>query len=204
MNIIFFDLMGVAVPDVPSGSAKVMKNLYTSTADISANISFEDFYQRYQQFMKGQITNKEMWAGIPDSTQIQKQYLDSYQFNPNLEAVISELRSQSYLTALLSNHPDSWVKYLWQFRGLDKFFTREFNSGAYHLTKSSPDFYRLAAKGMRAEPDQCSLVDDQTKNLIVAKEVGFKTILFTKAPDPNGSFQPDHSVQSLAELPNLL
>ncbi len=96
--------------------------------------------------------------------------------NKNLLKIIKRLK-KNYKTAILSNQ---WsIPYKIQ---LTKKIKSNFDvmvfSHQVGFRKPSPDIYHITLKRLNLKPSECVFIDDFKENLIPAREIGMKTILF--------------------------
>lgn len=83
-------------------------------------------------------------------------------------------RAAGVRTGLISN---SWGTSIYDPDALEGMFDAIVISGDVGLHKPQPEIYRLAAKRLGIEPDQCVFVDDLRENVRGAEEVGMTAVL---------------------------
>jgi len=193
--------MGVVFPNISGGSKRNIKKLYDLVPDKS--ISFEEFYNRYNKYKVGEITREIFWAGITKNIDdIEHLYLDSYILDKNLNNIVMPLKNK-YRIVALTNHPSNWIWYLRQKHGLDTFFEEIFVSGELKFKKTENRMYQKVIDKLGVNVKNCILIDDQKKNLAVAKTSGIKTIYLKNGEDKT-DFKPDAEINSLEELKNII
>ncbi len=101
--------------------------------------------------------------------------------------IIKQLKG-SYKIAALSNMPREWMAHYNERFGFDKLF--DFTLTSYELKLAKPyaspsddptKMYRVALKAIGLKPSECVFIDDHEENLVPAKKLGIKTILFRSA-----------------------
>ncbi|MBU1089112.1 HAD-IA family hydrolase [Patescibacteria group bacterium] len=101
---------------------------------------------------------------------------------PNLELIqtIKKLKKASVKTVVISNTSSTIrqkFKRLSNF-SLDDLFDQIFISQETGLFKPNHKIFQLALNKLNLSPDQCIFVDDITRNIDSAQELGITTILF--------------------------
>lgn len=201
MKVLFFDLLGVIFPDKFGGSRMNIKTFYDSL--LYKPISFETFYKRYHDYALGKISNADFWEGFQtDIKVIEKEYLDTYNIYENIDSLVNSLRDD-YRICALSNHPADWVNYLDVKFGLKNYFEKIYVSGDIGFRKPHKELFEYAATDLAANMQDCVLIDDQNKNLVGAKESGWKTVHLKIFDDPT-KFTPDAEIESFDELSDAL
>jgi putative hydrolase of the HAD superfamily len=96
--------------------------------------------------------------------------------NKDLLKIIKKLR-KNYKTAILS---DQWsIPYKIQLtKKVKSNFDVMIFSHQVGFRKPSPDIYHIALKRLNLKPNECVFIDDLEENLVPAKKIGIRTILF--------------------------
>lgn len=193
MKLIIFDLVGVIIPNLIGGSKKCMQNLYDSIPE--KDFEFPDFHARYKKFKIGDIGSAEFWNGVEDYKEVEKQYLDTYTIEDNLDEIILPLK-EKYTVVALSNHPEPWMNYIAEKFNFDKYFEKLYISGETKVSKPSKPAYELVLNDYNIDAEESIMIDDHNKNLIPASELGMKTIHVKRTEDPI-EFRADAEVVSM-------
>lgn len=127
---------------------------------------------------------------------------------PTLQA----LRDAGYRMAVISNAGDDEdVQTLVDNAGIRPFFEQVLSSAACGIRKPNPRIFELALVGLGAQPAQAAMVGDTLgADILGAKNAGLYAVWLTRRADTPGNrdhddtIQPDASIQTLAELPQLL
>ena len=99
--------------------------------------------------------------------------------------MIREIKEKGYKVFLLSNYPDKLADMHWkQFSFLPE-VDGYIISAKVKLAKPDPKIYLMLMDRYRLKPEECLFVDDREDNLIPARELGIKTILFTSYDEVN-------------------
>jgi HAD superfamily hydrolase (TIGR01509 family) len=199
MKVILFDIIGVLITNLPTGSKVALNKLYNLLED--PPISFEEYFKRYQLFKIGGITRNEFWLGINNFDTIETNYLNSYQVTKSTISVLEKMRSK-YILAAVSNHPAPWMNCIIDKYQLNNYFQKIYISGDTRKTKSDISLFIQITTDLKVNPSECAIVDDQNKNLIVASKCGLKTIHLDRNND-SYKFKSDYKIISLEELINI-
>jgi putative hydrolase of the HAD superfamily len=137
----------------------------------------------------GHISHSEFWQlqGFENWQEVEKDYLDSsITLDNNFIKAISRL-SRDYHIAMLSNDIGEWSAYLRQRFGLDKLFKAAVISGDVGFRKPDERIFEMLLKKTHAAPENCIFFDDRVANLVPARKLGFKAVLFNRERiDPEG------------------
>ena len=83
--------------------------------------------------------------------------------------------------ALLSDHAREWIAYIKRVHPFMRTFKRTFFSYDLQSTKSDPGTFRRVVEALSVPPARCLFVDDNLKNVEVARSVGITSIWFRDA-----------------------
>lgn len=170
------------------------------------SITGEQIDDLYMEASAGHITAPAFWEelGFGDQyPEIETQYLHKclrldHGFRTNAQKLLHK-----YSLAMISNDVAEWSAYLREIFDLDRYFRLIVVSGEIGHRKPNPAIFKNFLERAQAEAPDCVLVDDRSRNLHAAAELGFKTILFMR-PDSEVSFKPDAVVCSFEELPDAV
>jgi len=101
--------------------------------------------------------------------------------------------------ACLSNDVAEWALSLRRRFGLNQRLTHWTISGNVGARKPDPAIYKHLLSATGREPEDCIFVDDRVRNIDIARDMGFKTVLFTRNPDSNKRRPLASSFQELQE-----
>jgi len=134
------------------------------------SITTLDFYQRIaDEFGKGF-----------DKKELNKVHIHSYQPKDGMRELLLELRNNHDI-ALLTNFGDTFDianERIWNYTEVfddDKLFV----SSKLKMKKPNHDIYLHALEKLGREPHETVFIDDRESNLVPARDLGMKTILFT-------------------------
>lgn len=158
------------------------------------NVSYRNMEKGWEaawpQLETGKITEDDFWriflqtAGakkidIKRAKALWRKYQKPLE---NMLGLIGRLKKE-YRTAALANSGMEWLDFKARKYNLDAFFELIVNSGHYGLAKPNPKIYELTVQKLKVDPRECIFIDDKRKNLLPAKKLGMKTILFKGQQD---------------------
>ena len=197
-KLIVFDLMGVTFTQGHIISRLLYKMLPKSRKDL-------DFIKKKDYlYNEGKINDKEFWESIVGHNykKLEKEYLDSFKLDPSYKSIVKYL-NKKYKLAILSNLGAYWAHYLIHKFKFNKNFDHIVVSGDVKATKPHYKIYRILKKKSKINFKQMVFIDDKPKNLRSASKLGINTIWYKKEKK-RIKFEPDHVINSLGELKNIL
>ena len=135
---------------------------------LSGNID-EDLYL-------SEIIKRENWR--VDAEEIKK--IIRMNFHKKVDGVlpILERLSGEYKLVLHSDHSKEWIEYTKSIHPFLNLFEHIFFSYELKMTKHNPEAFRKVIHSIKAEPEECLLIDDHLKNIINAASIGIHGIQF--------------------------
>lgn len=132
-------------------------------------ISTVEFYQSLAD-----IFGKEF-----DEKELREVHVNSYQPKPMMRKVVEELKKRHEI-ALLTNFGDAYDEANEQVWKYDNLFDADkvFVSAKLKMKKPNHDIYQYALEKLGRNPEEVVFIDDRESNLVPARELGMKTILF--------------------------
>jgi len=148
------------------------------------------FWEKINHFVgplcKGEISEKEYWRRIADSENVDsktvpqnlwvKNYEETTRMNKTVVDLIKSLR-KNYKTILISNTIKPHVV-INRKRKLFENFDDVLNSNEVHLSKDTPEIFKLALKRNQLDAEECIFIDDIQKFVEIANSIGINGILF--------------------------
>lgn len=202
VNWVIFDMMGVifeVADDVNDLLVPFIQRKDTS-------VSSEKINELYRKASLGEINSCDLWSQLgfkSDYPDIEKDYLDRcLKLDPQFLDIARSLTG-SYSLAVLSNDVEEWSFYLRSKFGLDKLFKVVIISGEVGYRKPGREIYTGLLEQIHESPSCCVVVDDRSKNLYAASQLGMKTIKFVRenaTDDASGDFE----ITSFSQLPEIV
>lgn len=148
------------------------------------------FWEKINHFVgplcKGEISEKEYWRRIAESENIDpktipqnlwvKNYEETTKINESVVDLIKSLH-KNYKTILISNTIKPHVD-INRGRRLFENFDDILNSNEVHLSKDTPEIFKLALKRNQLNAEGCIFIDDIQKFVKIANSIGIYGILF--------------------------
>ncbi len=186
IKAILVDYSGVLV-DSPSTSdtfARVAHEMGVSEIFLKEGVYGKN-RELWNRAKLGFISEAEHWATVEKNLGVsanQVQWIKAQLFeSPQLhQTFLNFLKSlgDRYSLALVSNaipvFTQTWVKL-----GFNNWFDVMINSSLVNLAKPDPEIYELALKHLNLQPEDCIVVDDLTRNLSTAADLGFRIVHYT-------------------------
>ncbi len=131
-------------------------------------ITIDEFEEKV--FLKLNIQNKE-------KDHIRYIWFGSYCLHYGIEKIIKELR-KNYRLVIFSGNIRERVEYLNKKCEFLKYFDDTVFSFDYHTSKDSLEFYKELINHINCNPSEAILIDDEKKNIQLARSLGFNGIHF--------------------------
>ena len=142
----------------------------------------EEFYQQLKKLFGLKMSFEEFadkWCGI-------------FSVMPGMYELVEKL-SKNYKLGLLSDTDPMHWRFLKTNYPITKFFAKPVLSYEVKITKPAVEIFRIAAKSVEAEPENCIYIDDLPKNVAGAESVGMKGIKFISAEQLAGELAKEIS-----------
>jgi HAD superfamily hydrolase (TIGR01509 family) len=132
-----------------------------------------------------EVIEKNAWSITPDRLKT----LIRQNFNATLPGTLEIARqlSHTYQLVLLSDHAREWADYIIAtHKFLAGLFVHKLFSYEIGSTKREPRTFHVLLDMLSAAPGQCLFIDDQPRNVEVARAVGIDSIRFLDAEQLRG------------------
>jgi len=156
----------------------------------SFNISLDQWFDSidapYANAIEGKITKKEVLSIMSKNLSTSPEYLERlfirayhkyFKQNKKLYKIAFKLKEKGYKIAILS---DQW--YVGKEALIDSKLVSKFHeviiSCDVGMRKPNPKIYKITSKKLKVKPIQTIFIDNQKWNILPAKKLGMKTILF--------------------------
>lgn len=133
------------------------------------HITTDEFYQRVAK-VAGKEYNRD---------HLRKVHIESYQPKTGMQDLVQKLK-EDFDVAILTNFGDTFDEANEKVWGHGKVFDEDkvFVSSKLHMKKPDPEIYRYALDKLDCKPEEAVFVDDRESNLVTARNLGMKTVLF--------------------------
>jgi len=186
IKALIFDVGGVLQLRNPSFEHPNVHNYIAKKLGINLDQYFDSIDTAYTKSIEGKASEKRVLKIMARNLKItlsrlKKLYLGAYRkyytLNKKLLEFIFRIRKQGYKTAILS---DQW--YLSKKALIPRDFYDKFDltivSCDVGIRKPNPEIYNLVLRKLKMKPEEVIFVDNQKWNIVPAKKLGMKTILF--------------------------
>lgn len=142
-------------------------------------------FKQDQLFTKagnGEISHCEFMQtiGFYDYESTMKDYIENHLTLDKGFIQFAELVKDKYELVLLSNDIAEWSEHITAFHGIDKYFSHKIISANVKCRKPSLEIFDKTLEVIKRSPAECIFVDNSTKNLHSAEEVGMSAVLFNR------------------------
>ncbi|MCL2383419.1 MAG: HAD family hydrolase [Oscillospiraceae bacterium] len=203
-KILVIDTMGVLFPNVVDGSRIKLTDLYNRLTE--PRVDYETFYSKYKELIIGQISIERFWQDISsdkdDRSQIEKEHLDTYEIHTDIKNIVNKLK-EDYIIVTLTNHPRKWMDYIAQKFNLHEILDYIYLSEDFKDEKPSQALYQRILELHNVVATEAILVDDQSKNLISASQIGMITVKCNTTKEDN-AFIPNYEINDFSEITDII
>lgn len=169
-------------------------------------ITAEKINKMYMEASLGRISSFSFWNELgldSEYPEIERDYLDTcLRIDPEFMGVAEKL-AKNYSLAILSNDVREWSNYLRAKFDLNGLFKLVIISGEVGYRKPDKRIYKILLNRIQSSPLDCVFVDDRSKNLLPASEIGIKTIKFAQEESKQDS-SADFDIVSFTGLPQRI
>jgi putative hydrolase of the HAD superfamily len=135
---------------------------------------------------RGELAEGDFWKAFEalvndrrfDAGEFRRLLFENQRYNEKVVDLIKELRSEGYVTALLTNNVKEWIEEWDRLYQLDRYFDAIVSSHEVKAIKPEPIIYEIMLQRLGAEAGECVFIDDKERNLETARRLGMKTVLF--------------------------
>lgn len=180
ITTIIFDLSNVYLEGILGSHRYFEKKLGTSVPD-------EYFYnEEFNKFMLGQITEDVYWKAVIENNSwdisaedLKKAARKNFTEIKGTRQIIERLKKEGYILILLSNNGKEWAEYCEKKYSYHKLFNHVIYSYQVNISKPNKKIFSLLLTKIDKKPEECLFIDDYTKNIQAANDLGISTIQFT-------------------------
>jgi len=178
---LIFDLGGVCF------QGHFLRNFSKNLREVT-NIDEDSILKAFIQFDApyevGDIRPEEFWTQFRakldlslDVRQLQEIFINTSISNDDVLAMIQQLKKKYRTILLTNNYEDMYIKLDKQIH-FKKYFHYEFASCFLGIKKPDERIFRHVYESLGLVPSECVFIDDQDKNVHVAKKLGMFSIKF--------------------------
>ncbi len=154
------------------------------------HIGFEEWFDAinpyWEEMVKEEFTTEHHLNQIAKHFHISRHKLDKwfvksfkkhFKKDRKMFKLVKKLRKSGYKTAILSDQTQMSYEAYEKFK-LNNLVNVAVWSQKEGIRKPNPEIYELVVKRLKLKPENCLFIDDRDWNLIPAKKIGMKYILF--------------------------
>mgnify|MGYP001583958382 CR=1 FL=1 len=185
---IIFDIGGVVVQ---KGKLNAVMKMFAKVVFGTTNPDFfkeerisKDIKEEWEKWRLGKITAKSFFNRQRKKFHLKLStnkmaYLLYHSQKPNkkITHLIKKL-NKKYKIYALTNHTKEWFSYQKKKYDYDLLFSGVMTSFQAKSAKPDSKIYKELIKRYKLKPQECLFIDDQKENLVTAKTLGMKTILY--------------------------
>ncbi|MFW9828145.1 MAG: HAD family hydrolase [Candidatus Thorarchaeota archaeon] len=185
IKTIIFDLGGVYFTPGSFLAIEKIKEIYDIENEKALREIFSDQPNSEGNLLRrGLITIDEFEESLFSKLGINKKerkhtryiWFGSYCIHYGIESLLQELKRNKYRLLIFSGNVRERVEYLEKKCGFLKYFDDIVFSFDYHLNKDDIEFYRELINHIECEPSEAILIDDEKKNIKIARSMGLRAI----------------------------
>lgn len=181
ITTIIFDLGGVYLKSFIGAEYHLEPILGIKAEEIYSKLLGKEL----DSLVRGKLTEEEYWLKIieknnwkVDIESLKKAIRDYFEEIKGTREIIERLKERSFKLGLLSVHVKEWIDYFDKKFDYHKLFHYTLYSFEVGLRKPEKRMYELILLKLDSKPEECIFIDDNSKYLVPAKELGMKTIHF--------------------------
>lgn len=181
MKILLFDLGGVCLSNYWS---RDQRKLFSEKFEIDSKKVYEFHIKHVKEFNCGKLSEKEYFQKLfeyvrkePEVEKGIKFLRDQCKASMEMLKFISILKNKYLLYSHTNENKQAGLFRIEKF-DLQNYFQNIFVSGEIGFEKPDSKFYSFIIDKLKCNPQDIIFVDDHERNLIPAREIGMKTILF--------------------------
>lgn len=180
IKAIIFDYGGVLSIE---NSLRSFGDMYAPKFGANAKDFNDLIIENWLEARTNKINSKLFWKRLANflntkEKNLRKDLMDFFGFREEVLELIKKLKTENYKLGLLSNQIEDWLEEVIKNHKLDQIFNVIITSYKSKVAKPELSIFMEIIKKLKVKSDECLYIDDREKNIIPAKKLGMKTILF--------------------------
>ncbi len=180
IRVVVFDVGNVLIPNPDQETLADIEKAF----DIEAHVAETAWAKLIPPMQRGEITEEVFWQQfgqainkpLPEGhRQVLTRHL-AHQINPEVKKIIDLLKKKGYELAIHSDTIPPQAKAL-EKSGIYSDFQQKILSFNTRVTKDSLDSFRITAIALDLPPQACLFIDDKSKYVKEAQQVGMKGVV---------------------------
>ncbi len=181
IKAVVFDIGGVLFqPGMLYGLFKDLSKKH----DVDLQLIRTVFSENWNLSKIGKLSEMQMWKNIINKTELPYAVEEFAQlvydfFQPDKEVFeIAKSLKGKYVLGILSNTVENWFEYQSRKQNFSDLFEVIVTSCESGLAKPDVEIYAHLAQKLSLEPEEIFFIDDQIRNVVVAKGFGIRAYVF--------------------------
>jgi len=180
IKAIIFDYGGVLSIET---SLRSFGDMYAPKFGANAKDFNDLIIENWLEARINKIDSKLFWKRLANflntkEKNLRKDLMDFLGFREEVLELIKKLKTENYKLGLLSNQIEDWLEEVIKNHKLDQIFNVIITSYKSKVAKPELSIFMEIIKKLKVKSEECVYIDDQEKNIIPAKKLRMKTILF--------------------------
>ena len=179
MKAVILDMYGVVIRQTGAEFAPYIQKTFPA-------LTQEEIYAPWLRAYVGELPSAELWRQLGyrgDLAKQERDYLDTMELGEGFESFAADAGKRCRL-ALLSNDVAEWNRYLREKFGLDAVFGVVSVSGELRMKKPDARIFLHTLERLGCRAEECLFADDRIRNVLAAKRLGMRAVLFGEQPAP--------------------
>lgn len=177
---IIFDYGGVIAK---GPSLYELCDIFAKENKIDANKFRDVFLSNWRPARLNQLSQDDFWTNIAGEfgispRKLRKDLLEFFKVDENMLTFLKQLKKANYKLAMLSNNIPDFFEDNNEKNHVRKYFDSVILSYEVGLAKPDLRIYELALSKIGLKANECIYIDDMSKNLPTAQQLGMKAIQF--------------------------
>ena len=194
ITVVALDAMGV----IYQAQDDVAELLVPFILGINPKITAASVEKTYLEASLGNLSAEEFWASLGIDSSVEEDFLSRHSLNPGLRAFVESARKSGLELWCLSNDISRWSLRLRETFDLDEHFSGFVISGDIGIRKPDEGAYLDLIDRTGEAPENILFVDDRSENVVAARAVGLRSVVFDARNRSRGS------VSGFAELSDMV
>lgn len=181
IKAILFDFDGVLTID-KTGSTSIT-NYISQKCNLPLEIIKTSYYKHNEALLNGDIVHKDIWETFCKDVGVDIPYqflTDSFYETKLDDKMINYVKKlkENYFIGLITDNKFDRIDTIMKSNNLIAYFDCVAISASLHMNKKSRYIFEYVINDLNILANECVFIDNTEENLVIASELGMKTILF--------------------------
>jgi len=180
IKAIIFDYTGVFTKE---SSLLDFCDFYSEKYNLNTDQMKELIIRLWLEARVSNMESNEFWQQLAsysnqEISKFKNDFINFFGFRSELYNFVLQNLQDNYKLGMLSNQIESWLEPEIKAKKFNAIFDVIVTSYGSKLAKPDKQIFEKIINELKLEPNECIYIDDFTKNILPAKEMGMSTILF--------------------------